>query len=854
MLILFAVAIVLSASMLFLVQPMAGKMLLPLAGGSPAVWNTCMVFFQAALLGGYLYSHLLTTRLNLKAQVGVHAGVAAVAALLLPMAVAGDASPPSETLALTGWLIGALAVAVGGPFFVVSTTGPLLQRWFSATDHPRAKDPYFLYAASNIGSAVGLLGYPFLLEPSLDLPGQSKVWAIGFLALIAVLIACGVAALRSGGTREESPGSAPRSSPALAERPVTAGRRLLWVALAAVPSSLLIGVTQVISTDIAAIPLLWVIPLFLYLMTFTVAFSPRITIPTRALALVLLPIAAVQVFLIGTGRHAPMAPVVGVHLAGFVVAALMCHRRLADDRPGPERLTEFYFFIALGGVFGGLFNALVAPNLFTTLTEFPIAVGAAIALCPAWRRSAGAGGDRPGVGVWGTIARVLTPRTIPGVAASVVIWGAVGAAIVTGVDWAAVSLGFFEVDIGNLRMFAAILAAAGALALAPRSLAFALILTGAAVAGQRYAKDSLRHESLHLERSFFGIHHVVRTVPRAAGGALPEQAAYSLYHGTTNHGTQIRGVERGVTVDGRFVIRRADDVPRSYYHPLGPVGEAFRHLRLAPDPRELADVGLALTVGTELAVAGAGRWTPGGPVASAVALRTGGVLADALVEEASGTIARRRLAVVGLGAGSIAAYAQPGQTIDFYEIDPEVVRIAEDPEFFTYLAEARARGVTVNIILGDGRRALAQAPDGAYRAILLDAFSSDSIPVHLLTREAVAMYVSKLQPGGVLMVHTSNRYFRLGGVLKNIADDLGLTVLGRDSRSSDDPRDRGVTRHLSGSELMTPSNWALIARPGTNLGTMPADPYWQPLMKVPGMPLWTDSYSSLRGVFMGWME
>src|SRR5712691_293367 len=374
------------ATLLFVVQPMVGKMVLPLLGGTPAVWSTCMVFFQAALLAGYAYAHASTAWLGASPrQALLHLGILAIPLSVLPLAVnphflhGGEANPDMDVLLL-------LSVSDGIPFFVVSATAPLLQKWFSHTGHPAAHDPYFLYAASNLGSMLALLGYPTLIEPRLHLRdsgwlSQTRLWSLGYLVLAVLTALCaltlwrGVSARIASGLGESA--VAPETTDPVEdarEGTPADSRRLRWVALAFVPSSLLLGVTTYITTDIAAVPLLWVLPLAIYLLTFILAFGRWPARMHRVVVAATLPVVLLVIFFMVSDFPQRIWLTALWHFLLLLVVALACHGELAHGRPSPTHLTGFYLLIAVGGALGGLFNALVAPVLFTSLAEYPLAM------------------------------------------------------------------------------------------------------------------------------------------------------------------------------------------------------------------------------------------------------------------------------------------------------------------------------------------------------------------------------------------------------------------------------------------------------------------------------------------------
>lgn len=756
---LFTSAVFLSAGLLFLVQPMVAKTLLPLLGGSPAVWNTCMVFFQVALLAGYVYAHLLSTRIPARLQWAVHlcvlgAGVAALP-IALPAALSGG---PESSDPPTLWLLIALAWTAGLPFFAVASAGPLLQRWFSRTGHRSAGDPYFLYAASNAGSMLGLLSYPLLVEPGLDLGGQAAAWAGGFVVFAVLALGCGVAASkgasdgRSLDAREKT------------ER-LSVNRRCWWVFLAFVPSSLLLGSTQHLSTDVAAVPLLWVLPLTLYLASFIVVFSSgkiAASVRDRWTARVT-PYVMVGVVVLFTGQlRDPIWGIAAVHLVALSVLCVLCHGRLAEDRPGASRLTEFYLFMSLGGAMGGLFNALAAPLLFDDVHEYPIALALACLAMPAAGHFHGFGAK---LEAWIAGNRVMS---VPGAAfvsfvALMLVYLTLGDAVRAAEPQAAdrVLAGAAALGIGLLLLVTrGTPAAMGA-------------VVGSGLLFAQLSDGMRRVDVVYRERTFFGVHEVYDQLRAGPDGG--PVAWRVLMHGTTIHGMEQIDAPRPTP-------------PSNYYHPTGPLGEVMQ-LYMFDERFEAAPM---------------------------------------------------RIGIVGLGVGATAAYARPGDTLRIFEIDPAVVRIATDPGLYTYVEQARQRGVETEIVIGDGRRELAREQDGFYDVLILDAFSSDAIPVHLLTQDAIAMYAEKLAPGGVMMFHISNRHLELGPVFAGAGAELGLAVRGKiDDRISEQQRHEQKQR----------STWVAVARTEKPLETLLIGRGWIPLVDDEDDPVrWTDSYSNILDV------
>ncbi len=884
---LFAVTLFVSASLLFMVQPMVGKLVLPLLGGSPAVWNACMVFFQALLLLGYLYADRLTRQGSPRKQWLIHMGVLAlpVGAFLMsivfgtrhnPISAAESLAPSDGSSAILS-VLAILTVAIGVPFFVVSTSATLLQKWFTYTGHPSARDPYFLYAASNFGSLISLLGYPLFVEPNMTQGMQTWFWAAGFLGLVALIAFCGRAAVNplgvppvpalaggkpSGGLSYGKPSTGqpfvgrpsrggaqvgetgstaavPTATPVSAvtvEAAPTWARMAKWTALAFVPSSLMLGVTFHMTTDIASIPLLWVGPLALYLITFIIAFSRvppwfRVLIgnlaPVMILLLVFLMISEVQ-------------PGVGVTLLlynlTFFAAALMCHYELARDRPSPQYLTTYFLIMSLGGVLGGIFNSLLAPLLFSQAYEFPLVLIVACLMVPQLnplendekeskmsKDTALAADVAMGVTTnWFAysfrwlfrfidrnkqVALVLD-LTIP-VCMGLAFWQL--QKFPSYFDWYKTMLAnVAEVmpwKMGWNTVYVIITYALPVMVcffFVDRPLRFALCV--AAILGP-VKINSESSDSVFTERSFFGILKIQKTVHtqylvdrskedpvivRTAEGDPVVMGRYTytkLVHGTTLHGTQVLKHDRHVLDDFQLLTAGnvwdnlavagaqlkfdAREEPLTYYHRTGPVGAMFAELTRRGKERE--------------------------PVA-----------------------------MVGLGTGSVSCYAQKGQKLTFYEIDPAVRRIVEKPwkvmnedEIkekakkgetvapimgpFTYVDDARKRGAEIDFRMGDARLKLKEDTDRKYALLLVDAFSSDSIPVHLLTVEAVQLYLDRLQDDGILALHISNKFVRLEPVVAAIAERHNLVA-----RVWNDDAER-----MHGK---TASSWVALARKREDLG------------------------------------
>ncbi len=755
---LFATALFASALLLFWVQPLVAKMLLPYLGGSPAVWNTCMLFFQGMLLLGYAYSHIVPRILSPRRQALLHIGLLALAGLFLPFQVSASAINSLATGANPSlWLLGTLAVMVGLPFFILSTNGPLLQRWFASTSHPDARDPYFLYGASNLGSLLALLSFPLLLEPSLRLTEQSRVWAAAYIVMIVLISLC---AFLPGITHEQSESVAEEENAAISEEGIATGeedaalngdgvataspevvapeeaslswrQRLRWVLLAFVPSSLMLGVTTYLSTDLAPVPLLWVVPLALYLLTFVLVFMKTRLLPFRFIARFVMPVGALALcYLFAIGINRPIWLLITFHLFFFFLATLVCHWRLAETRPPARYLTEFYLWIAVGGVMGGIFNALLAPVIFRRVIEYPLVIVLACLLRPPM-------GKKPDTRlqqVLDIIIPVVLLTTLVGLSRFSSIWE-------NATTW---------------NMIVLPLVITLSLLFLDRPLRFGLIIAAILLGSSFYAD---RDRTLHVERNFFGVLSVLSDT---------DDGLHQLHHGNTKHGMQFTDAET-----------RCE--PISYYFRTGPIGsvyEAYAARRVSPN-----------------------------------------------------------VAVVGLGAGTMSAYAQPGEDWTFYEIDPAVVRIAQNQNYFTYLGECAK--VPIRFVIGDARLRLREAPEGHYGLIVLDAFSSDAIPMHLMTEEAVRLYLSKLAPGGMIAFHISNRHLNLGPVLGGIAQKNNLTALISDDENKD------TLERWKGKDAST---WVVIARSPDDVGQLSANLSWRPVEAGQKPLVWTDDFSNIFSV------
>lgn len=735
--VLFSLTTFLASVLLFTAEPMIGKMVLPLYGGTPGVWNTCLVYFQSILLLGYATLGGGLIRRGREDDIVSPLYLLPLAMLLAiacsapPLAPGPDAAGADLYPAIG--LFWTLAVSLTLPLLMVATAAPLVQNWFRLTGHPRAHDPYFLYAASNAGSLIALLAYPVAVEPNLNLHAQSRLWKAGFLIAAVLLITCGLIARRLSRQRPAGDSATTNHRAEAPPSRPTFRTMLGWLILVFIPSSWMMGVTSYLTTDIAPIPLLWVIPLALYLLSFIVAFAGPDSFAIRFAAASLPAIAMALVLVLSAGFvHALWIP---LHLLAFFAGAVACHGALARRRPPARDLSAFYVTIALGGFLGGVFNAMLAPVLFDRIVEYPLAIvlGCLFAVGP---------------------ERVAIPRTRRECLAELLLPAAIFvliALLVTSHAGAADSVpGFLGAQLATgLGVYALVKAR-------KRPLRFALS-AGAVLAASGLTQGP-SGRLLHIERNFFGVIRVTETVDRTA---------HRLFHGSTLHGQQ-------------SLDPRSSREPSTYFTRSGPIGQIFAALGPRLD-------------------------------------RTGA-----------------RIAIVGLGAGTMAAYALPGQRWTFYEIDPAMERIARDPRYFTYLRDCRAD--SLEVVLGDARLRLREAPEHGYELIVLDAFSSDFLPVHLVSREAIRLYRSKLAPGGVLLFNITNRYLDLIPLMGRQAEDAGLAWRFR--------FDAAITREEAEAGKQG-SIWAVMAASEDDLGAMAADPRWRVPRVGAGARAWTDDYSDL---------
>lgn len=734
---LFSITLFLSAALLFWVQPMFGKMILPLLGSTPSVWNTCMVFFQAGLLLGYVYAHTSISYLGVKKQAILHILLLLLPLFFLPISISHGWEPPTDKNPMF-WMLSLMAVSIGIPFFIVSASAPMLQKWFSSTKHESAKDPYFLYVASNLGSMLVLIAYPTLIEPNLRLIEQSKFWYYSYILYMVLAIACAVVLIKSlANLKNEEIIS---HNPHDVEDNIAKEQKFKWVLLSFVPSSLMLGVTTYISTDVSPVPLIWIIPLTLYLLTFIIVFSKN-PLLEHELMIKVMPFVVLGSFVFIVSRGTPIWFIFFLHLLSFFICAMVCHGELARTRPSTKYLTEFYLWISVGGCLGGIFNALVAPAIFKEVIEYPLAIVLACFLKPPIIVDTGEK-KKEDEGMmdhlrWALIVAILIVaikyliadirKTDPNFLSKP--WGLINA-VIYGVPSALVVLKFISNPIRFGLGVAAVI----------------LVYSYYTNVGQKI---------ILTDRNFFGIHRISMD---QSGRSI------NLYHNTTLHGSQV-------------ISEKDQCIPTTYYAREGPVGQMF----------------------------------------------------EAFKDDKS----KMKVGALGVGTGSISCYGREDQDWVFYEIDQDVVKMNNEGKYFTYFVNSPPE---TYVVYGDGRLKMKDAPRHYYDFIILDAFSSDAIPVHLLTREAMKMYLSKLKRNGIIAFHTSNRYLGLRPVIGNLSEDSHL---------------KGLFQHDRGDSCTgrMGSEWILVARNKENFGALTNDRRWQLLQGDPSLKVWTDDYSNIFSIF-----
>ncbi len=724
LLFLFSLTIFLSSFLLFLIQPIFGKMLLPFLGSSPNVWNTCMFFFQGILLLGYLYPHFSIKVLGIKNQLKYHALLLFLPLFFLPLSVPSFSNLQGQKNPVF-LLILLMLSTIGVPFFVVSINAPMLQKWFSAIKHSMSKDPYFLYVSSNLGSLIALLSYPFLIEPNLNLTTQNQIWFYAYCVLVILILLISFFMSKMDLFIEESIKKTDDSSE------ITISTKFKWLFLSFIPSSLLLGLTTFLSTDIATVPLLWIIPLVIYLLTFifTFATKPIFTHELMQKTAPLMVLALAFQFINAETKDIFISML--IHLFTFFILAMVCHGELAKTRPSISHLTEFYIWISLGGFMGGVFNAIVAPLIFNNVIEYPIALVLACFALPKQKQ----GENKLGI---------LLDFIIPALLFSFVCF----------MSYFIPALKINSIVLTNLLLFG--LPIIASFFFVKRPIRFGLSIASVIFSCMIFANND--EKILYTERSFFGVNKVALS---------KNKKLHLLIHGRTRHGAQ-------------YITGNLKDEPLAYYYKTGPIGELFNNLK-------------------------------------------------SLNQES-------KIGVIGLGAGSLLSYGKKGQEWKIFEIDPVVGKIAEDPKFFTFISNSKSNH---KIILGDGRISINNEKDSTFDLIVLDAFSSDSIPTHLLTREAVKTYLNKLKENGILAFHISNRFLNLEPVLSGVCKDLNLYgVIKYDLKISKEEQSIGKDGSI----------WAVLTFNKNNLKDL--DKNWKELGTINSKSiLWTDSFSNIFSIF-----
>ncbi|MEM8651860.1 MAG: fused MFS/spermidine synthase [Pseudomonadota bacterium] len=726
----FTTSMLISALLLFFVQPMFAKMVLPMLGGSPGVWNTAMVFFQAVLLGGYLYAHILTKLFNFRTQIIIHGLVMTASLIFLPIAIPAGWEVPVDGTPVF-WLIALFAAALGLPFFALSANAPLMQKWFSYTDHKKASDPYFLYAASNVGSLFSLLSYPVLVEPFLSATNQSSAWAVGFIVLMVCLLSSAVFAYycRNPEAPEENIETVSELKTVL-----TVKDRVYWIFCAAIPSAFMLAVTSHMTSNIASTPFLWVLPLAIYLLTFIFAFSSKPVVPTSWLKLLLLPLAVTMLATSRLNFGLDAATDIVITLLGFFVMTQLCHNLLAENRPSTSRLTEFYFFMSLGGVIGGASVALLAPVLFTYTHEFALIIIASSFLMATSNKREGDFWKHTMI----TLA-VLAITTV--VISDQFTLGSLlpKAQILLGILVALLIYSLLS-NVGSLRS-------------THITMATWILIASIFAITKSY---------IFTDRSFFGISRV--SAKQTEHGVL-----HGYYNGNTIHNLQL------YTSEGK-------KYPLSYYLPEGTFGQAL----------------------------------------------------DALRAQKS----QINVAAIGLGAGALSCHIREGENWKFFEIDPVVRDLARNPSLFTYVNECAPN---VPIVMGDARLTLRDEPAAQYDIIMIDAFSSNAIPAHLVTKEAIELYQSRLKENGFIFFHTSNRSLDVTSVVINTAEANGLST-----RATYFEADPTIRFH----EFATPSKAVMVGSEEALETIFRKNKAWKKVKVSPLVGEWTDDFSHVLGAYL----
>lgn len=758
-LLVYTITLFLASGLMFAVEPFIAKMLLPFFGGSPNVWNTCVVFFQLMLLAGYVYAHYVGTRLSLTKQLIIQAIVIWLPVVFLPIRIpSGISIGEQPVVSLLLFLSGLIGVF----FFALCTTAPLLQKWYSQSGSIGSADPYFLYAASNAGGLLGLILYPFLFEPNFKTAELSTIVSNSYISYGVLVTACGLAlflrtrgrTVRHGAGSEANGGEAAPGSKQLAR----------WILFTMVPASLVLGLTSYITSELSAVPFFWVAPLFIYLTSFILAFLnlPAFVLSIAKAVTPLVALVVVMLTLSHTIAEASfgdplITTTVSLHLVSLFLICLTCHATVAAERPATSQLTQYYIAISVGGILGSCINTFVAPLVFKGWTEYPLMIMVAaimLARLPAFRERAES--------TTGSIKWFSIPVLV--LMVSLASWTVYETVLAQKSE--ALSLGGqYVVKEAIYQVLSQVLIPiAACLTLARSTIQFRAAL--AVVAAIFLFTDRSNETIVYQGRNFFGSLSVVLN---------KNQNSCEFWHGNTIHGTEsLDPAKRGM--------------PTSYFYPTGPIGVIMRTLIGEPQ-----------------------SWNA----------------------ESTETISEKQapIAVLGLGCGTTAAYAKRNQPVVYYEINPEVIEVASNPLYFTYLFQAKKRNVDLKIVQGDARLEIQKAPYDHYRMILVDAFSSDSIPMHLITKEAAEIYFKKLKHDGVLAFNISNQYYDLKPVLAALSNELKVPAL-----VLSDPEDSFDDERYS-------TEWVVFSRSEEVLETLRKLGGLN-LQAAKAVRLWTDDYCS----------
>ena len=782
-----------------MVQPMVGKILLPYLGGVPAVWTTCMLFFQLALLAGYVYAEKSIRYLGCQRQSILHLLLMTGAFMLLPLNI-GTSGASTAATAPTVWLLVRLTSSIGFLFFLIAANAPLLQRYYSETGQSDAADPYFLYAASNTGSLLALISYPFVFEPLLRLSQQKQVWsALYIVQTLLVMLCCMI--LWRGNTKKPADAadhSIPESGQSfsngtglcntnteqidyinaeLADLEVifnsskpekeskesdtdnvspTWKTALYWCLLGFVPCSAMLSVTTHIATDVASAPLLWVFPLSLYLISFILVFAHNSYWRDIRWERYMFPAAVLAMMLYHYSITESSWLIIPLHLSAVFLICMYFHGRLAEDRPAATQLNSYYVWMSVGGILGGIFNGLIAPMCFKTQIEYILTLLTSAILSSMLAKSH-------------YDPEYSTARRLLVAAAFMLLLALPGWLKADNFNKLLSDSGLFMTFIALLLIYV--------FNNVRKTVGLILIVISLITFLEKTADPRL----IMVDRSFFGILRVTKLVNdgEVVDPDLKVEGVKDIFH-CLSHGTTLHGVERRIA-DMRM------SYPLSYYSREGPVGSIFR----------------------------------------------------------AGQINRafKNIGVVGLGCGTLAWYGRPWQHFDFFEIDPKVVEIAKNPDFFTFLHNSKA---SISHIIGDARISLQNVPDHTYDLLVIDAYSSDAVPIHLMTLEAFKLYKDKIKPDGMMLFHVSSRYFKLSPVIRRICEELGIACL----RSYDEPANYSMRYDWYDYDQISRSDWIAAAGNAQRLEILKLYARWDEIELNRNYSVWTDDYANILQVYM----